>query len=573
LAWVSTLPAKTIDLATVVAISYTVEVSDSMKGADYICKAPSKTLADSSKGVDAFGRTVSFHIIVSDAGRSADAYGKVASFRRSLADAGKTYDYIKKLPLKCLVDAGRACEYWRKIALKGVGDVGKCVDVLVRVATFIRGFADAGRATDYMCKLPAKAMRDSARSLDYIGLRATFFRSFADAGKAVDALAKASLKVYADVYKGADRISRLSLKRLTDSFKGVDWYSRPAYFVRTLADAGLFADYVSMSVSKSVLDWLVGEHAPVLLKGKEFRESVVAYDYMCKYAGKVHVDVGKASDWYYKLVGKSFHDLCEGVDYVRVTASFIRTFTDAGKLADFIGKAPIKAFADAGKGLDYYSKVLVKVLADASVSTDYLRKEVYKTFEFEVPSVGWVKVAIGKEVKDAVTVSDWLIKSLIKRLIEYVVVRDAPYRLITLTLRDSFAGDFLAPKEVIIPRKDVTLTSEYVRKDVGKKAVETVGISEAVIKYVVKRFVESAHVTELVSKLSGKVLEDVAKTVDVVAKVGFKLAGYDVRRVYFLPKEFQPLWDIIESGDHNTKVEVCKALVEAFKRVRDKLGE
>ena len=53
--------------------------------------------------------------------------------------------------------------------------------------------------------------------------------------------------------------------------------------------------------------------------------------------------------------------------------------------------------------------------------------------------------------------------------------------------------------------------------------------------------------------------------------MGFKLAGYDVRRVYFLPKEFQVWWDIIESQDHNTKVEVCKALLNAFKRVKDKL--
>jgi len=55
---------------------------------------------------------------------------------------------------------------------------------------------------------------------------------------------------------------------------------------------------------------------------------------------------------------------------------------------------------------------------------------------------------------------------------------------------------------------------------------------------------------------------------EVLTKVAYKLAGFDVRRVYALPR----VWaDIIEADDQNIKIEVAKVLLEAMKRVREKL--
>jgi hypothetical protein len=51
----------------------------------------------------------------------------------------------------------------------------------------------------------------------------------------------------------------------------------------------------------------------------------------------------------------------------------------------------------------------------------------------------------------------------------------------------------------------------------------------------------------------------------------YPLAKQIVRRVYFLPPEYEAWWDIILASDHNTKVLVCKAFLDAFKRVSDKL--
>jgi hypothetical protein len=110
-------------------------------------------------------------------------------------------------------------------------------------------------------------------------------------------------------------------------------------------------------------------------------------------------------------------------------------------------------------------------------------------------------------------------------------------------------------------------------KTVEKEVEDVSFIMERLSKAVYVTFVDWFVGEYLASRALIIPIKDVSKIVDVITKVGFKLAGYDVRRVYFLPTEFKALWDIIESGDHNTKIEICKALIEAFKRVRDKLGE
>lgn len=54
---------------------------------------------------------------------------------------------------------------------------------------------------------------------------------------------------------------------------------------------------------------------------------------------------------------------------------------------------------------------------------------------------------------------------------------------------------------------------------------------------------------------------------DILTKIAFKLYGKDTRRVYF-----HKVWgDIIEPSDHNVSVDAAKAMLEAIKRLKDKL--
>jgi hypothetical protein len=336
-----------------------------------------------------------------------------------------------------------------------------------------------------------------------------------------DSAVKALSVVKSDVGKAYDYIEKFRGRRID------------------LADVAVTSDYMFKSVAKHLWDGLVGECSIVSAKGKWIGlvDVVVTSDYMCR-----------------------------GVEKVLV---------DAGRVGDFISKLPLKAFSDVG------------------VVHDYVSRGVSKAFEFEAPSAGWVSIGAGKavldvgrvlevlvlglphrvEVSDVFRGVDFLARGFGKALFDVAVIRDAAYRTITVVLRDWLVGEHVPMKGITIPRKDVSVATEYVRKGIEKRAVETIGVSDVVFKEIGKTMAETVHILDAVKKLSVKAFEDVSRAMDVVTKVGFKLAGYDVRRVYFLPTEFKALWDLISSQDHNTKVEVCKALIEAFKRVRDKLGE
>jgi hypothetical protein len=62
---------------------------------------------------------------------------------------------------------------------------------------------------------------------------------------------------------------------------------------------------------------------------------------------------------------------------------------------------------------------------------------------------------------------------------------------------------------------------------------------------------------------------DLGYSVEIVTKIMYSLMQKIVRRVYFLPHEYVVWHDVILSSDHNTKVLVCRAFLDAFKNVRD----
>jgi len=108
-------------------------------------------------------------------------------------------------------------------------------------------------------------------------------------------------------------------------------------------------------------------------------------------------------------------------------------------------------------------------------------------------------------------------KSILKNFIEYIVARDSPYRRLILSMIDGIIDEGWTAKIPII--------SMY----------------------------------------------DRARSREIISKIGFTISGHWTRRVYHLPVEFRNLFDIIESSDHNAKVNVCKSLLEKFMKVRDML--
>jgi len=230
-------------------------------------------------------------------------------------------------------------------------------------------------------------------------------------------------------------------------------------------------------------------------------------------------DVVKTTDYLEKIPLKSFKDVGKGVDWYSKTSTFYRSFTDIGKAVDYLEKIPAKKLVDVGRAVDWYGKTasFIRSFTDIGKVSDWVAKAVSKQVEFEAPTTDWVSRIRGytRTLVDVVRAVDWRGGfDVVRCLMDYVVARDAPYRAITVVLRDTWIGEY------------------YVSR----------GVSPAV--------------------------RDRTRMADVLTKVAYKLAGFDVRRVYF-----HKVWgDIILPEDQNVKVKVAEALLEAMKRVRDKVG-
>jgi hypothetical protein len=612
LAWASSFPAKTADLAVVIAISYTVSVSDAAKGSDYIRKLPYKKAADSYKGAD-YVRKAALKW-VTDSYKGADYVRKLPSKR--LTDTGKTSDYMRKLPLKALSDTSKGADYILKRAafIRSIADSSKAAELLSKYALLHVSLYDVGRGVDYVRKLPIKRLTDSYKATDYI--KKLPLKKLLDSSKGADYIKKIPLRCFLDAAKGADYVQKTPLKKLVDTSKAADRITKTAIFIRILADAGKASDYMRSTTSflRSVYDWFVGECLTTTAKGKLVNVSDVTLtsDYICKSVARWFTDAGKSADLVSKIM--------------------LRNFSDAGLVSDYVKRATAIALLDRVFGEHYPAKDVSTVVKDLSA--------VLEALILGIPH--------HVDVSDSLKSSDYLTRDLVKGFIDFTIIRDASYRLVTFILRDMLAGehviskgvskveedeakpsdymsklplkavldaskpedyiktivsvvkivsdlseaadylrvsvsfvkalrDYLCgehthSKDVIKVEREESVASEVVKKEIGKKAFETTLAADKLLKEIIKAITEPIPVKELITKIWLINFKDITTTAEIAAKVGFKLAGYDVRRVYFLPKEFQVWWDIVESRDHNTKIEVCKALIDAFKRVGDKLG-
>jgi len=231
----------------------------------------------------------------------------------------------------------------------------------------------------------------------------------------------------------------------------------------------------------------------------------------------------KGADYMCKSPSKVLADAGRGADAFSRTVAFHVNVTDVGRGTDYFGRTVLfyRIFWDAGRLTDYVVRTVyfVKAYSDSFKAGDWMSKGNVVTVRDVVYGEHAPVILPAKELRDSVSVSDWMSKDLVKLFRETVVVRDAPYRVLAIILRDTFLDEGFVTKHPSLAERDSALMQ------------------------------------------------------DLATKVAYKLAGKDVRRVYFFPPELQALWDIIMAEDHNVKVEVCKVLIEAFRRVKEKLGE
>jgi hypothetical protein len=522
---------KAVDVLKKVAVK---RLAESVRGVEVTWKVGLKVLAEACvarermyKSIQRILRDVAFGdfgfgyakgklVTVSDVARAYDSIVKRSVFYRSLSDSGRSVDVLKKVAVKRLADSGKGADVLTKAVGKRLADSVKGADAVSKVG--LKMLMDSFKGTDAMIKGAIKRVVDSSIVGDYMCknlVKVLHDVNFADFG-----FAKyyGALRIVSDSVKASDTIAKAGVKNVVEYAKAVELVSKRSVFYRSVVDVGKLVDVIATpkSIVITLRDVAFSDFG--ILKGIRFTkvdaskvsdtiikymvksatDSSIVYDYMCKILSK-------------KLCDATFADfsISKGITYVR---------GDAGKASDVISKVMIKNVADSSVMLDALAKssMFHRSVADAVEGLDYVRttSAFCRSLRDAVFGDFSSTKVMGKQVYDSSVVSDVILKSVKKVLVEFVIARDAPYRTIILNLRDRFSADF------------------YVGKGYGFS------------------------------------VRDSAVAVDVITKVKYTLFGETVRRVYF-----HKVWgDIIEPSDYNLRIVVSNAFIQALKNVKDKLG-
>jgi hypothetical protein len=398
--------------------------------------------------------------------------------------------------------------------------------------------SDSFKGVDYMCKSPSKVLSDVGKGADAFGRIVSFH------------------VVATDVGRGADYFGRTVFyhRVLADVGRVADYFVRAVHFVKSYSDVFRGGDWMSKGVGKALHDWAFPEylHVRTWIAHLSFADAGVVSDWMFKELGKRLADVVVAREVLGKDVVKAYVDASRASD---VAFKEIGKYPfDSARVGDWIVKASVKVFREAVVGVDVAGKGIVKPFADSLRVSDWMFKE------------------FGKRIVESVRVGDWTVKMVVKAFRELGIVSDLLAMGKVVTVKDVFYGEH-AP--VIVPAKelrDTVRVSDWMSKDLVKMFREIAVVRDAPYRTIAivlrDKFVDEGYVTKHPSLAE----RDEMLMRDLATKVAFKLAGKDVRRVYFFPPELQALWDIIMAEDHNVKVDVAKILIDAFRRVKEKLG-
>jgi|GEM_PF-5110522 len=487
-------------------IVHMVSITDVGKASDSLRKTSIKKLVDTSKGLDYFSRTVSFHLDIVDIGEVEDYVSKQPKI--IISDYSSISDYLNRGFLRALRDYASLCEYI---------NFGYYVSLIDRVFgdfdfTTIRGkvLREVVKGIDRIVKKPTVMLIDSAEAFDYIQSSASFHVTLTDAGKLLDYISKIASRyiVLTDSSKLIDLISKIPSINIRDSSSVYDVTRKST--VRLLRDLSSVGDYISKSLSKMLMDRVYGDFdfRKISVYVRELADSSKVADWHVKETVKYMVETITSIDYLSKNIGKKIVDATTSLDYISTIGAFHVTLHDAGRTADKILKEYGKNLADSITASDYVLKNITHVILDAVKSIDFTSSSITLILRDSVFGDFYASRLLGKEITDAVKAVDVrAVWDLAKILREYVTVRDSPYRTVIITLIDRVFHD-----------------------------IET-------------------------SKGIGYSLRDEVTALDRLLRVAFTICGYELRRVF--------MDDIILPDDHNLKVAVCNCLLNAIKRIKE----
>jgi hypothetical protein len=300
---------------------------------------------------------------------------------------------------------------------------------------------------------------------------------------------------------------------------------------------------------------------------------------------------------------------------VRLRRCFTQIIAESTVIYDSLStkKAMLSSFSDLVSARDAFSRVSIVSIADFLYDTGFITMHpLINKFDFcynielftriirvlilikeIVPSYDFLSKSQTVLFKDFLCSTDFIKKQKLVTNFEscYGIDSLRKIRQIVRSARELvFVYDFFRGKQ-IVPIRDILCCTDFESKLLIISKFDLCHSLETVarIKHYIKSVLDLALAYDILSinqiislrdflydtgyvvKLPTINKYDLWYIVEIIAKIIYTLMQKTVRRVYFLPPEYAVWRDIILAADHNTKVLVCKAFLDAFKNVRDKL--
>jgi hypothetical protein len=173
-----------------------------------------------------------------------------------------------------------------------------------------------------------------------------------------------------------------------------------------------------------------------------------------------------------------------------------------------------------------------------------------------------------REFQDAVGLADYVRRARGVALADAFSASDRLSRALAKSVRDEFLAEFVTSRRPGILREERIMAAEATARAVSKVSEDRLAVEDALSKAVSLPLREELALGDAVSKSRPVVLTGRMGVKEVVQKAGFTLAAEFVPRVYFLPDQYRPLWDIIEEEYHNAKVLACRRIYNYMLWVR-----
>jgi hypothetical protein len=405
----------------------------------------------------------------------------------------------------------------------------------------------------------------------YDVLRKNFPRSFTEITAIHELFKKYSVKRFYEPVNVVEILKKVTLKLFSEPVFIREVFRKN--FPKTFAEALKAYEIARRVIIKRAFDALYGEHIPYFYRGKTFLEVLRLSDRFTEFSLKKLLEIAKAQEVFAKFPIKRFYDLPKALEIPRRNIS--KRFVEQYFIQERITESLLKHVVDLVLASDLISKYVITDLIDTNRLLDVLAKHTGKIIEFETSSVDYHKkyIQYSKAISDLFTTTDAYKLLPMKKLLEIAKAQEVFTRTITVTriFIEGALAEFIQSKDVSAHKKDVAESVDFIKKLVITVVYDLALTYDVMYKTFIKYLRDFWYDAGLMAKSPLICEYDLSYSVEIVTKVLYTLMQKTVRRVYFLPPEYKVWWDIILASDHNTKVLICKAFLDAFKRVSDKL--